>query len=98
MSENNSLPKPDPWALGERLDLELIRKGVEEGKRHHALHQYLGWMIKQKYSKIEAKKILVECNLKNHPPLSSAELDKEFEKRWSEWAKPGQGENVNGRK
>jgi hypothetical protein len=88
MSENNRTPEPDTWALEDRLDLELIRKGVEEAKRYHALHQYLGWMINKKYSKIAAKKELVEWNLKNHPPLLSSDLDKEFEKCWSEWAKP----------
>ena len=98
MSKCNSTPEPDNWALEDRLDLELIRKGVEEEKRCHAFHQYLGWMINQKYSKIGAKKELVEWNKKNHPPLSSADLDKEFEKRWSEWAKPGQGENFSGDK
>ena len=98
MSENNSIPKPDPWALEEGFDRELVMKGVEEAKRYHAFHQYLGWMIKQKYSKIEAKKELVEWNKKNYPPLSSAELDEEFEKCWLEWAKPEQGEKANGRK
>ena len=87
MSENNNTPKPDSWALEEGFDRELVMKGVEEAKRDHAFHQYLGWMINKKYSKIVAKKELVEWNKKNHPPLLSADLDKEFEKCWSEWAK-----------
>ena len=55
---NNDIwtPEHDDWETEPAFELEVVRKGVGKGKRHFSFKQYLGWLIKNDYSKDEAKK------------------------------------------
>ena len=73
------------WDTEEGFDLARIKKGVAAGERHHALRQYLGWLIKHGWVKSEAKLELIAWNSNNRPPLPTDELHREFEKYWKLW-------------
>lgn len=75
----------DEWDTEERFDLEGVRKGVAKGNRHHAFHQYLGWLVKEKYSKSDAMAELIAWNKLNHPPIPENELKYEIEFYWAMW-------------
>lgn len=90
--ENEEVDNPwilenDPWLLEEGFNLGLVKQGVGKGSRHHFLHQYLGWMIKEGYIKTRAQAVLVEWNTRNQPPLLPDDLNTEFEYCWSMWVK-----------
>ena len=73
------------WKTEEPFNLELVRKGVAKGNRHHAMHQYLGWMIRKQYLKVDALVELVTWNCHNQPPIPWKDFIEEFRLCWQEW-------------
>jgi len=79
--------EPDDWQTEEGFDLASILNGVDKGKRHNSLYQYVGWLISQGKSKQDIEDIILEWNEKNRPPIPTDELMLELDWCWSEWAK-----------
>ncbi len=86
---NNDIwtPERDPWDTYPPFELEVVRRGVAKGKRHFSFKQYLGWLIKNDYSKDEAKETIFAWNQLNHPPIPESELKYLFEFYWAMWCK-----------
>jgi len=79
--------EPDDWETEPAFELEVVRKGVGKGKRHFSFKQYLGWMVKEDYSKDEAKETILTWNQLNRPPIADSELKYLFEFYWAMWCK-----------
>ncbi len=75
------------WELEQPFELDCVKKGVSKGNRHYSLKQYLGWMVKQKYTKQQALDTLLAWNKLNDPQLEEKEVIELFNKYWTEWTK-----------
>jgi hypothetical protein len=67
------------------FELEKVRQGVPKGKRHLTLKQYLGWMVKENYTKENAKETILTWNMLNRPPIPESEIIYDFERFWALW-------------
>lgn len=86
---NNDIwtPEHDSWDTYPPFELEVVRRGVVKGKRHFSFKQYLGWMVKEDYSKDEAKETILAWNQLNRPSIPDSELKYLFEYYWAMWCK-----------
>ena len=80
------------WETEDGFDLERVRQGVAREERHRALKQYLGWMVKQGYSRDDALEAILAWNRLNTPPLDEEVLKLLFDHYWSKWS-PSESES-----
>lgn len=75
----------DEWEPEEPFNLELVRKGVAKENQYHAMHQYLGWLIREKYLRVDAMVELITWNYRNRPPIPWKDFVEEFRRCWEKW-------------
>jgi len=74
------------WDTEEPFNLEQIKGGVGQGKRHRSLYQYVGWLTKQGKSKEEIEEIILAWNARNRPPIPKEEIKAKLDWCWNQWA------------
>lgn len=80
--------QPELTPQTKKEEIQEILLGVQEGERHTSMIKLVGAFIKQGLNKYQIQQSITSWNYQNEPPLPQDELDKEFNRAYSNFYKP----------